>query len=118
MSRLLFAISAIALTTTLGTAEARDHRSGMDSRHEHHDSDFRRDRDRDRDDFLSRHGERFSDGYRFRGRDHHHWSFRRWFDDYGCYCYYCPYSSCYYFWCGEDDCYYPISYYSHCSHRR
>jgi hypothetical protein len=117
MSRLLFAISALTLTVTIGTAEARDNRGGSGSRSEfsHRDSDSHRDRDfhRDRDsrdrDFR---GERFSYGYRFRGHDHN-WSYSRWFNNYGGYCYYDSYTSCYYFWCQEDDCYYPTSYYSH-----
>jgi hypothetical protein len=76
-------------------SHGQDHR-GHDS---HHDSDF-----------LSKFGTRFSGGYCYKGRDHDHWTERRWFDRYHCYCYFCPYSHCYYYWCERDNCYYPVTY--------
>jgi hypothetical protein len=57
------------------------------------------------------HGSRMRDGrYFYRGRDHHHWTYRYWYGRYGCYCYYCPSTCCWYYWYQKDDCYYPVSY--------
>jgi hypothetical protein len=49
-------------------------------------------------------------GYSFKDKSYHNWSFRRWCDKYGCYCYYCPTDFCYYYWCEPYRCYRPISY--------
>lgn len=56
------------------------------------------------------HGVRFSGGWYYRGRDHHHWSRTVW--DARChrYNYYDPYLHCYYYWSPVANCYYPVTY--------
>ena len=137
MSRWFMILSAAALSVTVSTAQAngRSGRHSEPSHHDRHDHDRDRDRDRDhdrhdrdrdrdhdrhdrdhrdRDEYFSKHSEKFSDGFRYKGRDHDHWTHRKYFDEYGCYCYYCPYTTCYYFWYETDSCYYPCSYWHKC----
>jgi hypothetical protein len=46
---------------------------------------------------------------KYSGPNHYHWSHYCWNRSYGCYCYWCPWSSCYYYWYAPGNCYYPIS---------
>jgi hypothetical protein len=49
-------------------------------------------------------------GYFFPGRVHTHWTRRVFSDYYGCYTYYCPFSTSWYYWCEPFGCYYPVTY--------
>jgi hypothetical protein len=55
-------------------------------------------------------GTKFKGGYFYKGKDHHHWTYRYWWHKYGCYTYYCPGRCCWYYWYQPDNCYYPCSY--------
>jgi hypothetical protein len=55
------------------------------------------------------HGTKFSKGYYYRGRNHHHWSHRRYWSKYHCNTYFCPSTRGWYYWCRSRDCYLPVS---------
>jgi|GEM_PF-2586071 len=57
-----------------------------------------------------RFGTPFNYGYYYSGRDHYHWSKFYWNSKYGCYFYFCPYTSCYYYWYEPSGRYYPVRY--------
>ena len=59
--------------------------------------------------YLSSHGQKFSHGYFYKGKDHFHWSYQCFWDRFGCYCYWCPYSDCWYYYCQPRECYLPVS---------
>jgi len=61
-------------------------------------------------DYHLQFGTKYSFGYCFKGFNHCHWTYRCWYDYYGCYCYWCPCTCVWYWWCAQDGCYYPISY--------
>jgi len=56
------------------------------------------------------HGVRFSGGYYFVGRQHHHWSYKVWDARCHCYHYYDPDLRCFYYWNTGRGCYYPVGY--------
>ena len=56
------------------------------------------------------HGVRFAHGYLYRGRDHFHWTARRFDPRYGCDCYFDPCVGCWYYFCVPDNCFYPVNY--------
>lgn len=87
-----------------GSSGARSNSSGNRNGHQsnHFIGSFK--------DYHLTHGTKASFGFFYRGHNHHHWSHRYWNDRYGCYCYFCPYTSCYYYWCAPDNCYYPVTY--------
>jgi hypothetical protein len=60
--------------------------------------------------YVTKYGTQFKGGYCYKGKDHCHWTYKCWWGDYGCYCYYCPYTYCWYYWYPQDCCYYPCSY--------
>jgi hypothetical protein len=55
-------------------------------------------------------GTSFSHGHYYSGRDHYHWTYRYYWQRYGCDCYYCPSTCGWYYWCEPRCCYYPVSY--------
>jgi hypothetical protein len=57
-----------------------------------------------------RHGHKFSHGYYYRGRDHGHWTHRRYWPKYHTTCYWDPGTRGWYYWSPAQACYYPISY--------
>jgi opacity protein-like surface antigen len=57
-----------------------------------------------------RYGHKFSHGYYYRGRDHHHWTHRRYWAKYRTTCYWDPGTRCWYYWCPSRACYYPVGY--------
>jgi len=56
------------------------------------------------------HGNKFSQGYFYKGKQHTHWTSRSYNKQYGCWTYYCPSTRCSYYWCEPACCYYPVSY--------
>ena len=64
-------------------------------------------------DYCKQHGTKFSHGYCYYGKDHHHWSYCCWDPCCGCYLYWCPCSCCYYYWCQPDCCFFPVCYCPH-----
>jgi hypothetical protein len=98
-------VAAMVLGLALmATAEAgqRGGSSYHDSHRSYHEGSYRS--------YHEEHGTRFNGGYYYKGFDHHHWSYRYWYGQYGCYTYYCPSTSCWYYWYAKDNCYYPVSY--------
>ena len=98
MRRFILSVAAVAVVLALAaTAEAGQKggapKGGSRSYHEEH-------------------GTKFKDGYFYKGKDHHHWTYRYWWGKYGCYTYYCPSTSCWYYWYQPGNCYYPCSYIS------
>jgi hypothetical protein len=83
-----------------GGNKPQDHKKD-DSRMEHRDHDKN---------YAEKHGEKFKDGYLYRGKEHYHWTDRYYWKKYDCYCYWCPYTRCWYYWSEKADCYYPVSY--------
>jgi hypothetical protein len=55
------------------------------------------------------HGKKFSKGYYYRGRNHHHWSHRHYNRGHRCNFYYCPSVGGWYYWCRARDSYLPVS---------
>jgi hypothetical protein len=60
--------------------------------------------------YHTRHGHKFSHGYYYRGRDHSHWTHRRYWAKYRTTCYWDPGTRGWYYWCPSRACYYPVSY--------
>jgi hypothetical protein len=56
------------------------------------------------------HGVRFSGGYYFVGRHHHHWAYKVWDARCNCYHYWDPDLHCFYYWNTGRGCYYPVGY--------
>ena len=56
------------------------------------------------------HGVRFSGGYYYRGRDHHHWTRRAWDPVHRRWNYWDPNLNVYYYWYAPGNCYYPVTY--------
>jgi hypothetical protein len=103
MKRFILSVAAVAMSLALvgaadaapkGSSRGGTMHSGSRSYHEEH-------------------GTKFKGGYFYKGRDHHHWTYRYWWGRYGCYTYYCPSTSCWYYWYPQDNCYYPCSYVSY-----
>jgi len=61
-------------------------------------------------DYHLQHARKHHYGFCYHGHQHHHWSHRCWFDQYGCHCHWCPAVRCWYYWCAWDSCWYPVSY--------
>lgn len=55
-------------------------------------------------------GHRLAGQFFYRGYNHRHWTHWRYYPSYGCYLYWCPYTTVWYYWCGPDLSYYPITY--------
>jgi hypothetical protein len=60
--------------------------------------------------YYVQYGHRFSGGYCYVGRDHHHWTRRVYDATCRRYQYWDPYLRCYYYWYPADNCYYPVTY--------
>ena len=56
------------------------------------------------------HGTKFSNGFKYVGKNHSHWTQTRFDTRYGCTCYFDSGLSRWYYWCARDVCYYPVSY--------
>ena len=63
-----------------------------------------------RSDYHTRFGTRFSHGYYYSGREHNHWTYRSYWSQYGCDCFWCPNTTCWYYWCESRYCYFPVSF--------
>ncbi len=59
--------------------------------------------------YHSQYGTRFSKGYYYSGRNHSHWTYRCFWSQYGCDCYWCPSTCCWYYFCEPRDCYLPVN---------
>jgi Ni/Co efflux regulator RcnB len=111
----LVAVALLALATTTraadkhGSSNSRGSRSDRDRR-EHRDDRDRREH-REYHDYAFQFGTKFDHGYFFSGREHRHWTERRYFAEYGCECYYCPSTSAWYYWYAPQARYYPVSYF-------
>ena len=57
-----------------------------------------------------KHGHKFTHGFYFKGKLHHHWTKKVFFAKLGCYCHWCPNTRGYYYWCAPHGRYYPVSY--------
>jgi hypothetical protein len=55
-------------------------------------------------------GTKFDKGFYYKGKNHNHWSYRCWYPEFGCYCYWDPCVCTYYYFCEPDCCFYPIAY--------
>ena len=60
--------------------------------------------------YMQMHGTKFAQGYKYQGKNHTHWTQRRFDRRYNCECYFDPCCSAWYYWCQPDCCYYPVSY--------
>jgi hypothetical protein len=104
-------LAVVALLTLAGTTQAAGKPGPSNGRGIRSDYDRHHDHDRRRDfDYVFRFGTRFDYGYFYSGRDHRHWTYSCYWPDYGCDCYYCPYSVTWYYWYAPRACYYPVSY--------
>jgi hypothetical protein len=62
-------------------------------------------------DYHRHHGEQFKPGlWRYRGPNHHHWTYSYWDKHYGTNLYWDPGVRNYFYWCKPHNCYYPITY--------
>jgi hypothetical protein len=105
MRRFLLSVAAVVVSLALvATAEAGPKGNGSGSGVRSQPSHSRP--------YHEEHGTKFKGGYFYKGKDHHHWTYRYWWGKYGCYTYYCPSTSCWYYWYPQDNCYYPCSYVS------
>jgi hypothetical protein len=124
MRRVLLSVAVVSLSLALaGGAGAADRKGSHTSKSSPGDYSYRT----SFSNYQSSHGDNFyrssfsnyhltygtpfAGGYFYKGKDHSHWSHTRWFEQYGCTCYWCPCTSRYYYWCQPDGCYYPVS---HC----
>ncbi len=97
------AVAALALTATAQAGERKGESKGESNGHR--GSNF----ERGGSDYHTRFGTRFSHGYYYSGRDHNHWTYRYFWQQYNCDCYFCPSTSCWYYWCGTRGAYLPVS---------
>jgi hypothetical protein len=96
-------VAVLALTTTTQAADKHGHSRSIRVDHDRRDH-------RDHRDYVLRFATRFDYGYFYSGREHRHWTYRYYWADYGCECYYCPYTYCWYYWYAPRSCYYPVNY--------
>jgi hypothetical protein len=61
-------------------------------------------------DYFKKFGTKFDHGFFYKGKHHNHWSYRCWYPEFGCYCYWDPCLCEYFYFCEPDCCFYPISY--------
>lgn len=66
-------------------------------------------------DYHLDHGQKFSNGWCYRGKHHCHWSDWCWNSHWGCYNYWCPSTCRWYYWYEPACCYYPMTYIQTCT---
>ena len=103
MTRFLMSVALAATALTSVPAANGAERRG-ESRGEHRDR-----HSGSYSNYHTRFGTKFSHGYYYSGRDHHHWTYRYFWSQYGCDCYWCPSTSCWYYWCEPRNAYLPVS---------
>ena len=99
------AMTALALAATAEAAGPRG--NSRENSHDGHVSSYRG--SSFRSDYHTRYGTKFSHGYYYSGREHNHWTYRYFWSQYGCDCYWCPNTSCWYYWSEPRCCYLPVS---------
>src|SRR5690242_5226094 len=100
MKRVILGVAAVAMSLALVGAVEAAPKGGQHGSMGHRNSRP----------YHETHGTKFKGGYFYKGREHHHWTYRYWYGKYGCYTYYCPSTSCWYYYYPREDCYYPVSY--------